>query len=260
MYDADRAAVQAWWAGVAARLRAEGIDDVPPALTWPEHLQAHWLAPRLLLSQACGLPLVTTLAGRVQVVGAFRYSAPGCAGLDYRSELVARQDDATTIEAYRGRIAAINAFDSHSGAYALRAHVAPLATDGAFFARYRVTGSHRRSIDAVRCGDADVAAIDVITLAGLRRQAPDLLQGLRIIGSTERVTGLPLITAAGTSATELSALQRALACACEAAALDKARAALFIEGFEPVGPAAWRRIDELRRMADAALHAERRDA
>jgi ABC-type phosphate/phosphonate transport system substrate-binding protein len=260
MYDADRAAVQAWWHGVAELLRAQGLDGVPAQAVWPQDLHAHWLDPRLLLSQSCGHPLVTTLAGRVQVVGAFRYSAPGCEGLNYSSEIVVRSDDAEAIEAYRGRVAAVNAHDSHSGAYALRAHVALHAVNGAFFGRYRVTGSHRRSLDAVRSGDADLAAIDNITLAGLQRAAPDCLRGLKVIASTEAVTGLPLITAAATLPSDVIALRRALASACAAPALADARSALFIAGFEPVDATAWRRVDELRRIADDALYAERQEA
>ena len=64
--------------------------------------------------------MVTSLRATVQVIGAFEYTAPGCTGFDYRSELLARSDDSKAIESYRGRIAAINALDSHSGCNALR--------------------------------------------------------------------------------------------------------------------------------------------
>ena len=87
MYDFDRDAVEAWWRGIALALQAEGVSGVPSALEWPDDLGAHWRDSRVLLSQTCGYPLMTTLMGDVQVVGAFCYTAPGCFGIHYRSEL-----------------------------------------------------------------------------------------------------------------------------------------------------------------------------
>ena len=249
MYDADRPSVEAWWRGVARALRAEGLADVPASLTWPTDLDAHWHDPRLLLSQSCGYPLVTTLKHAVQVVGAFRYTAPGCAGIGYRSELVARDDDATSIEDFRGRIAAVNALDSQSGFHALRRLVAPLAVDGRFFSEVVVSGSHRASLAAVRSGSADLAAIDCVTLAGLLGQAPSTLDGLRCIGATAPAPGLPLVTSLRTTAEELRALRRSLEAACDDDALTGVRQALFIEGFEIVAACAWQVVDDARRCA-----------
>lgn len=256
MYDADRAALRVWWRGLAAAMRAQGLQGVPEVPYWPADLDAHWRDPRLLLSQTCGYPLVTSLAGAVQVVGAFRYSAPGCSGIRYRSELVVRSEDrARTIEDLAGRTAAINSADSHSGWNALRALVAPLAAaldadgsrEGGFFGRTVVSGSHRASLAMVREGQADIAAIDCVTLAGLARASPELLQGTRTIGHTASAPGLPLITAAATSSAELAGLRRALAAAVADPHLAGARLALFIEGFEAVPASAWNCIDEMRR-------------
>lgn len=251
MYDADPTAVEAWWHGIALALAAEGVRDVPPALVWPTDLDAHWRDPRLLLSQTCGYPLVTTLRDEVQVVGAFRYTAPGCAGINYRSHLVARGDDADTLGAFRGRRAAVNSLDSHSGSNALRGVCGSLVTDGTSFTEdWVVTGSHRGSLDALRSCRADFAAIDCITWAGLQRHRPEALLGLRTIGSTPAAAGPPLVTAASTAADELSALRAALEAACRNPALAEVREALFIGGFELVDPIAWQPIDDLRRRVD----------
>jgi ABC-type phosphate/phosphonate transport system substrate-binding protein len=255
MYDADPAAVDAWWRAIARALRARAVADVPELLDRPARLDAHWRDPRLLLSQACGYPLVTTLRRDVQVVGAFRYTAPGCSGIDYRSELVARADDAQAIEGYRGRVAAINALDSHSGWNALRALVAPLARGGSFFGDRRVCGSHRGSLAALRSGAADIAAIDCVSLAGFRRHDPALLQGLRTVGSTGAAPGLPLITAATTSPGELAALRGALHDACRDADAAGARDALFIGGFETLSAEAWQAIADIRDSARLPDHA-----
>jgi len=250
MYDADPGAVDAWWQALARALQAEGLGDVPRSLARPVDLDAHWRDPRLLLSQSCGYPLVTTLLASVQVVGGFHYTAPGCAGLSYRSELVARVDDAEAIAAYRGRVAAISSLDSHSGCNALRGLVAPLARDGTFFGDRLISGSHRGSLAAVRAGDADIAAIDCVSLAGFRRHEPERLRGLRVVGSTARAPGLPLVTSRLTSPAELGALRRALHAACGDPALADVRAALFIGGFEVVSAQAWQVIADVRRSAD----------
>jgi len=252
MYDADSAAVDAWWRAIARALQERGVAQIPDTLDRAEELDAHWRDPRLLLSQTCGYPLVTTLLPYVQVVGAFRYTAPGCSGIAYRSELVARIDDADAIEGYRGRIAAINSPDSHSGCNALRALVAPLASGGEFFTGQLVTGSHRRSLAALQARTADVAAIDCVSLAGLRRSDPEALRGLRVVGSTASAPGLPLITSAQTSPAELTALRNALAAACDDPQSADARQALFIGGFEPATAEAWQVIDDVRRSTKGA--------
>ena len=253
MYDADPQAVDVWWRAISRALHAQGMADVPAFLDKPVHLDAHWRDPRLLLSQACGYPLVTSLLPHVQVVGVLRYTAPGCSGFDYRSELVARTGDAESIEGFRGRVAAINSPDSHSGCNALRGLVAPLARDGAFFADQLVSGSHRRSLVAVQSGAADIAAIDCVTLAGLRRRDPALLRGLRVVGSTAPAPGLPLVTSAATPPADLAALRRALQAACSDPTVADARAALFIDGFQVVPADAWQVIEDVRRCA---LHLE----
>lgn len=239
MYDLQPAAVQAWWQGVAAALREEGIAGVPDTLQWPADLDAHWRDPALLLSQTCGHPLVTRLQGAVQVVGAMRYGAPGCEGIDYRSVLLAREGDAATLAQFAGRTAAVNDLGSYSGCIALRKAVAAAGGDAGFFSRVQVTGSHRASIAALRAGTADIAAIDAVTHALIARHQPELLNGLRGIGFTAAAPGLPLITALGTSAADVQALQRALQAACRAPALAELRRALLIEGFEPAPASRW---------------------
>ena len=253
MYDADRPAVAAWWEAIAAALRVQGVRGLPAQLEWPDDLPSHWRDPRLLLGQTCGYPLVTGLQAQVRVVGAFRYTAPGCSGIDYRSELVARVGPETSLEDFRGRVAAINSVDSHSGCNALRGVVAPHAVGGRFFSGWQVSGAHRRSLALLRGGAADIAAVDCISFAMLRRVEPGCFDGLRIVGSTPGVPGLPLITAGSTPDADLAALRRALAAVCADPALADLRAALFIGGFEVVSAAAWQSVEELRlRSAELA--------
>lgn len=247
MYDLPPQAVQAWWQGIAIALHAEGLAGVPVAPDRPADLPAHWLHPRLLLSQACGHPLVTMLHGRVQVVGAMRYAAPGCEGTRYCSLLVVRDGDTTpgaglqALAAWAGRVAAVNDAGSYSGWVALRRAVQSVAGRPAqdFFSRLPSTGSHRASLMAVREGWADIAAIDAVTHALVARHQPALLQGLQVLGRTPPAPGLPLITALATPPDELAALRRALQSACAAPQLAAVRNDLLIDGFEPLGAEAW---------------------
>src|SRR3546814_10725357 len=95
MYDLPglEAATDAWWAGLAAAFRAEGLHQVPERLTREGGHAALWTAPDLLFSQACGYPLTHALAGRVTLVATPLYDCRGCDGGTYRSEILVRADD-----------------------------------------------------------------------------------------------------------------------------------------------------------------------
>ena len=71
----------------------------------------------------------------------------------------------------------VNSLESHSGANALRALVAPESRKGRFFSRVRTSGSHAGSIAALVQRRADVAAIDCVTYALLDRYRPSCLAG-----------------------------------------------------------------------------------
>ena len=228
MYAVDAAAVARFWARLRVELVAAGISDVPADLTEPEVLGSHWQDPTLLLSQTCGYPFTTSLAGRVRYVATPCFAVPRCEDASYRSAVVVRRDDpAPSLSAMRGRRAAFNGRDSQSGYNGLRALVAPLASDGRFFGRTMETGAHRRSLRAVASGEADLAAIDVVTLALVASQAPTEVSGLRILCHTAAVPGLPLVTAAGTPDDELMRLRGAVHAACASSA---AAGALLLSG------------------------------
>ena len=96
MYTSTPATVQALWGYLSAHLREAGLRNVPDTLTWPLEMLGHWRNPSLLLSQACGYPLVTELRNQVRVIGTFRYGVPGCQGGFCRSAMVVRHDDIRT--------------------------------------------------------------------------------------------------------------------------------------------------------------------
>jgi ABC-type phosphate/phosphonate transport system substrate-binding protein len=193
----------------------------------PTDLLAHWQRDDLLLSQTCGYPLVTLLPD-VQVVGCFHYTAPGCEGINYRSQLVVRQAEAgKTVRDFRGQVAACNSKDSQSGYHALRTSV---GHDDAFFRSIVWTGSHSQSLSALQRGAADIAAIDCVSLALLARYEPQALTGLTVMGETALTPGLPLIASRHTSTQTLNALREALT---EIANEAEIAEPLLIGGFSP---------------------------
>ena len=151
MYDWPevRDEVDALWTAVSIRLCDAGIEA--PARLWrTEHKEDLWDHPELLVGECCGLSVVTTHHGRVEVLGALDRGIEGCGPGEYRSVLVCRAaDPAADLTAFRGRPVAINEPDSQSGTGVLITGVAPLASAGRFFGEIVETGSHRASVRAV---------------------------------------------------------------------------------------------------------------
>ncbi|WP_394788281.1 phosphate/phosphite/phosphonate ABC transporter substrate-binding protein [Rhodoferax sp.] len=254
MYVSHPAGSAALWQYLAECLRQAGVADVPPELHLPanDDLTAHWLHPDLLLSQCCGYQMVDALEGRVQLVGAFRYTAPGCDGINYSSHLVCRADDpGHALIDFRDRVAAYNSADSQSGYHSLRSLVAPLAVGGRFFAQAIASGAHVDSLALVRSGTADIAAIDCISYAQFQRYQPEVLQGIRTIGRTASAPGTALVCAQGTPPALLGLLRTSLHRAMADPALAEVRAGLLLGGFEETPASAYGVLRDAARQASA---------
>jgi ABC-type phosphate/phosphonate transport system substrate-binding protein len=242
MYDAPAiaSANDALWRGIAAVLRAGGLDDVPDALDRARPLDAIWSDPALLLAQTCGYPFATRWRGRLRYVATPRYTASGCEGATHRSLFVVRADDpARALEDARGGIAAVNDRASNSGANLFRAAIAPWAGAAPVFADVIETGSHLASATAVADGTADIAAIDCVTWTHVGRHAHDVARRLRVLGLSALSPALPLVTAADASDDQVALLRRALAHAIAAPATRWAADLLLIDGFEILPPDAY---------------------
>lgn len=235
MYDLHRPDSEALIRALSDLLAARGVAVTP---VWPDKdLLTHWQDDDLLLSQACGYPLVTRLP-EVQTVGCFHYSAPGCEGIRYRSLLVVRQSDRhKTLADFRGSRAVCNAPDSQSGYNVFMQTIAPLAQHGTFFRDIIFSGSHRQSLVEIGEGRADIAAIDCVTFALLQRHAPLLIANLAVIGKTPAAPGLPLITAERTPPALLALLRDALRQLVSDPAYRMLCAALLIRDFSDVSRA-----------------------
>jgi len=237
-------------AALVAALQARGWTEVIEIVDAPDDLPAHWLAPRLLLSQTCGYPLMTALHGRVRLVAVPAYDAEGCtSSARYASRIIVRTGSgAQSLDNLRGASVAVNNADSHSGMNALRHAVAPLASGGRFFGRVLLTGGHAASVQAVRDGRADVAAIDPVTWQGLQDDAPDQLTGLRTLQWTAVAPGLPLVASRTLAPGQVALLRQALADVAQAqpALLQQLRIRSFL-------PVRWRRYDRILALEQQAV-------
>lgn len=243
-------ATAALWNFLRDTLRVEGVDGVPEALDAQVRYDEAWLHPDLLLAQTCGYPYVKHLRGKIRLVATPIYGHPGCDGPDKCSFIIVRKGtEARSLEELRGAKAAINEPDSNSGVNLFRASVAPLARNGRFFSSVFETGGHRNSIDAVTAGIADVAAIDCVTYGNTLRFDPERLSGVRVLAETVKGPGLPFITRASATDTEIALLRRALEKAVAEPALAEACDALSLKGFAVLSDADYQPLADLERDA-----------
>jgi len=254
MYDFPwtAAANDALWAGLAERLRAAGV-AAPIDLARGADLNGLWRNPKLIFGQTCGYPYVTALRASVALIATPTYAFPGCHGAAHRSFIVAsKRRERRNLADFAGARAAVNAPDSNSGMNLFRATIAPIARGRAFFGQVTVTGSHAASLAAVNEGTVDLAAIDCVSFALLRRGRPELTQGVDIIARTPLSPALPFIMSAGLAKAHLGAVRAALFATLEDPALAGPRDALGLAGAAILGDVDYQRVAEFEREAIAA--------
>ncbi len=214
MYDLAEArpATDALWQALRQAFLREGLSDLPEVLTRNSPVVGQWGSPDLAFSQCCGYDLLFGFSSALQPLAMPRYAAAtGCASYDYRSCIILREDTpAMAIEDLRGTVCAINGFNSYSGAGTLRPLVAPLSRNGRFFRGVKVSGSHVRSAEMVRAGEADMAAIDCVTYALLAQYRPRALAGLRILMETGSAPAPPYVTRLDLPADKVARMRTAL--------------------------------------------------
>jgi ABC-type phosphate/phosphonate transport system substrate-binding protein len=246
MYDLAEArpATDALWQVLRQAFLREGLNDVPEVLTRNAPVVGQWGSPDLAFSQCCGYDLLSGFSSALQPLAMPRYAAAtGCVSYDYRSCIILREDTpASEIEVLRGTVCAINGFNSYSGAGTLRPLVAPLSRNGRFFRGVRVSGSHVRSAEMVRAGEADTAAIDCVTYALLAQYRPQALTGLRILAETDPAPAPPYVTRLDLPADKVARMRTALI----SVLCRRPRPAfcddLFIDGAEPAALPAYSRL------------------
>lgn len=213
------------WQSVANR-----CSWVPGKLTRTSDPSKLWHSDRLFVSQTCGWPLITKLAGKVRVVGAFRQTTPESASHFYRSVVVGRVDG--TPFDFQGSVAAVNEMESLSGWVSLIAAIH--GPQESWRGTVKLSGSHAESVRMLCRGEADVASIDSVSLAHLRRIDPDVIGSLFTICNGPLVPCLPIICHISVNQTQLSELRSALVAATLDKSVSDAMSALFIGGFDPL--------------------------
>ncbi|HEY9774001.1 MAG TPA: PhnD/SsuA/transferrin family substrate-binding protein [Planktothrix sp.] len=238
------------WLEIATRLKEAGEEDVPLALTRTLPLKQVWEHPRLLLAQTCGYPLVTSLLNKVKLVATPRYNCQGCSGSSHSAAIIVRADDARArLAEFKGSHCVVNDITSNSGMNLLRNSIAPLANREKFFETVSETGSHAVSLEAVADSTADIAAIDCITFAHLRRAKRELCTAVRVLGWTESSPGLPLITASWTDDSSIALMRSILQEIMIDTSLKGVRQSLFLDGFDVLDLADYEPIGLMQRRA-----------
>jgi phosphonate transport system substrate-binding protein len=164
----------------------------------------------------CGLPYVEL---RDETGGALEALAAPVAPGDryggepvYFSDVVVRAGDpAQDLDGLRGRAWAYNEERSHSGHGVVLATLARRSAPAEFFASVVRTGSHERSLAAVRSGEADAAAIDSHLLDLLLEDDPGLGRAVRVIESLGPSPSQPLAAGPRLDAGERRAIREAMA-------------------------------------------------
>lgn len=240
MYDFDdlRRAHDTLWSAVAAALTGR---SVPLALTHAADVHALWRSPDLVVSQACGWPLVAELAGKVRTIGTFSYHIPSAQDHRYRSRIVMRADRAVIDPVQL--TAAVNSFESLSGWVSL-VRAFP-ALEGTWPAAVLETGSHVGSLAALAEGSADIAAIDGVTFAIVQHRRPQLLDGIEVIREGPLIPCLPLITSHEATDDDVEALRRAFAAAVRGGVAQEVLDTLLITGFHPLDESAYAPVREM---------------
>jgi ABC-type phosphate/phosphonate transport system substrate-binding protein len=211
MYSVSARAAAAWRRLLARVIATSGVAMEIIDHAYPARLDHLWARPDLGCALMCGWPFVRE--GAVKTLLAAPVPAAEWAGGQpvYRSDfIVARHSPFQRLEDTFGHRFAFNAEESHSGYNAPRAHLAAHASRAPLFSE--VVGpmvTHTRVVEAVAAGIADVAAIDSLSLELMRRHAPELADGVRVIDATA-ATPIPAFVASGLAAEEAARVREAL--------------------------------------------------
>ena len=245
MYDFPevRDATDALWQVMAGHLLREGVVHTPPQLVHDEHLNDLWSDPELFISQCCGYDIVHRYQHRLQVLATPCFDVPGCCDNNYASIIVVPEHSPyrDVVDMY-GTVAAVNGPDSHSGTNALLALVAPFARDTKFFSEVKISGSHAASLETLQKGEADVASVDCVTYALLRRYRPRAVAGTRALGLTYAAPAPPYVTRTTIDRDTVTRMQNALLATFDDPATVDARRVLFLTGIDLTSVQTYQRI------------------
>lgn len=223
----------------------ERAPRTPMTLRWDGDVHEHWTDRECRVAQACGWPVATTLRGRVRVVGAFALALDGADGHRYRSVVLANRVASLDDFVSPGTVAAANGPDSLSGWISLLA--ATVGPDAGWPGSVRWTGGHVESLRALRESRADVASVDALSLAFVRRHRPELVARLHEVGWGPWVPSLPVVVPAGTPENMVNEIRDAFVGALVDEDLAEVRDNLLLAGFVPLDDSAYAPLANLVR-------------
>ena len=209
MYDLPelRSETDAVWQSILAGLHDRGVDLLvdflrPATDDETDTLLRH---PRLLLLQTCWGPISCGIAPDLHILAQPDFSEYlGGSGPLYRSAIIATgkgpnlvppksTEASIPLEAVLGKRLAFNDRVSLSGYLGITADVSTqIGTNRAFYGQGIHSGSHRKSVEMVANGDADIAAIDCKTW-DLVQRFDEAAKNVRVIGWTGARKGLPYV-------------------------------------------------------------------
>ncbi len=233
MYDLPevRNAHDTLWAVLAQNMRNKGLDKVPDHLSHNQPVCTLWNDPDLLISQCCGYDIVHRYKDVLRPIATPKFAAFGCLGENYCSSIVVAETcPYTDVRDMAGTIAVINGPESHSGMSALRHLVAQNHNNGHFFSAVEISGSHVASLDMIRKGKANIAAIDSVTLALLSKHQNHTMDGLKILGATYTAPAPPYVVRAGLPEDDVQIITDALVETFNEPTIASQRAQLLLTG------------------------------
>ena len=125
----------------------------------------------------------------------------------------------------------------------------PKSSGGRFFSKVLVSGAHASSLERIKRGEADVAAIDCVTYALLQAYRPALLDGTRKLGRTYRAPGIPFVARWDQDSDTVTRMRAAVFSAFADPDLVSARQALFLKAVEELPLSVYEEIVEFEEIA-----------
>lgn len=253
--------VESAWRQLLARVAEEAdiaLDYLPyPA---PQPLEHLWSRPDLASVLMCGYPIALQLAP-VQPIAAPIPRAPWAEGRAvYRTDLIVRQDAPyEKLEDTFGGRAGWTVAHSHSGFNAFRHHLLAYRTPQRPTLYREMAGNlvtARNVLDAVRERRIDVGPLDAYWHLLIARHAPQLVEGVRVLASTELAPMPAFVAAAGVPADLVSRLRAAFTGAAAKPWFAQLADPLMLEGFAAATRQIFDPALEWDREARAAGYAE----
>ncbi len=238
------------WRGIAKHLRQEGMKDIPDELVLGRPLVELWSNNNLLLSQCCGYDVVRSYRDTLIPLATPIFDVAECSGREYSSLIIVSDESPyQDVLEMHGTIAVANGPESHSGMSSLRQLVAPKHHKGRFFSNTIFSGSHTASLEMIRKGKADIAAIDCVTFRLLEVHKPETVAGVKILGRTFHAPAPPYVTHALRGGDITKRLRTALFQAFHNPDHETDRATLLIKGIDLTDMSIYEKITDFEVYA-----------